>query len=525
MTNAETANDMIQPKQKILRLILGDQLNIEHSWFKTVDASITYVLMEVKSETDYVKHHIQKVIGFFAAMRNFSSQLQEQHHDVIYIKINDPSNLQRFDKNCLDLIEHHNFTKFEYQLPDEYRVDQHLKSFAEQLEIPAVVYDTEHFYCSRNELGEVFKEGKSLVMESFYRYMRKKHGVLVDKEDKPLNGKWNFDQDNRKKLPGNHKPVAPFLFSNQLAEIEKEIHIAKIQTIGSTDSANFIWPINRAQSLQLLDFFIQHCLPLFGTYQDAMAQDEWSVYHSRLSFSLNIKLLSPKEVVEKAIHAYFNNTNTIEFHQLEGFIRQIIGWREYMRGIYWLKMPEFGQLNFFNHKAHLPQWFWTGNTKMNCLKNTIHQSLEFAYAHHIQRLMITGNFLLLAGIDPDEVDVWYLGIYIDALEWVEITNTRGMSQYADGGIVGTKPYVSSAAYINKMSNYCSGCHYDYKQKTGPNACPFNSLYWDFYNRHEQKLSKNPRIGMSYVTWKKMNPEAKSAILQQAAYFLQNINQL
>ena len=508
-----------------LRLILGDQLNCNHSWFKTADASITYVLMEIRSETDYAQHHIQKVIGFFAAMQNFAAALKQKKHNVIYIHLNDNDNLQSFDKNCDALIAAHHFTKFEYQLPDEVRLDELLKKFTSKLNIAYSVCDTEHFYSTRNELKDLFAGKKMFLMETFYRNMRKKHHVLLVDGDQPLNCKWNFDADNRQKLPASHKPIAPMLFANDVSEIEKEIKKAGVKTIGKVDSKNFVWPVNRAQSLELLDFFTENCLPLFGTFQDAMVPGEWSLYHARLSFSMNTKLLSPKEVVDKAIEAYFKNPDQIEYHQLEGFVRQIIGWREYMRGIYWLKMPEFATLNYFEHTEKLPQWFWTGKTKMNCLKNAINQSLDYAYAHHIQRLMVTGNFALLAGVHPDEVDAWYLGIYIDAIEWVEITNTRGMSQFADGGIVGTKPYVSSATYINKMSSYCTGCYYDKAKKTGDKACPFNSLYWNFYDRHEAKLAKNPRIGMMYNVWRKMQPKAKTELLQQAEYYLKHINEI
>jgi len=510
---------------KTLRLILGDQLNINHSWFQTVDESVTYVLMEIRSETDYAQHHIQKVIGFFAAMQNFATELKQMHHNVIYYALNDENNLQRFDKNCTALIAKHQFTNFEYLFPDEYRLDEHLKQFTSKLDICFSAFDSEHFYSTRNELKDLFEGKKMFLMETFYRYMRKKHDVLIIDGDKPLNGKWNFDEDNRQKLPKHHQPIAPFVFTNNVIKIEEEIKKANIKTIGTVDSQNFIWPINRVQSLQLLDFFVENCLPLFGTFQDAMAPNEWSIYHSRISFSMNIKLLSPKEVVDKAIQVYIKNPSKIEFHQLEGFVRQIIGWREYMRGIYWLKMPEYATLNYFENSEALPEWFWTGKTKMNCLKNAIQQSLDFAYAHHIQRLMITGNFALLAGVHPDEVDAWYLGIYIDAIEWVEITNTRGMSQFADGGIVGTKPYVSSATYINKMSSYCTGCFYDKSIKTGDKACPFNSLYWNFYDKHEAKLAKNPRIGMMYNVWRKMQPTAKAELLEQADFYLKNINDL
>jgi deoxyribodipyrimidine photolyase-related protein len=516
---------MAQPNTKVLRLIIGDQLNINHSWFNKVEENITYVMMEIRTETDYAQHHIQKVIGFFAAMRNFAQELKEKKHQVIYFQLNDKENLQSFSANCTALIETHQFTHFEYQLPDEYRLDEEMKLFTANFSIPYNAVDSEHFYSSRNELKDLFAGKKMYLMETFYRYMRKKHNVLLEDKDKPLNGKWNFDEDNRQKLPKDHKPIHPLLFSNDVSNIEAEIKQAKVLTIGTVDSQAFLWPINRAQSLQLLDYFTQYCLPLFGTFQDAMAPNEWSLYHSRLSFSMNIKLITPKEVVDKAIEAYVKNPDKIEFHQLEGFVRQIIGWREYMRGIYWLKMPDYASLNYFDHSAKLPEWYWTGKTMMNCLKNAIGQSLEFAYAHHIQRLMITGNFALLAGVHPDEVDAWYLGIYIDAIEWVEITNTRGMSQFADGGIVGTKPYVSSASYIHKMSSYCTGCYYDKAKKTGEKSCPFNSLYWNFYDRHEAKLAKNPRIGMMYNVWRKMQPVAKAELLEQAEYYLTHINEL
>jgi deoxyribodipyrimidine photolyase-related protein len=510
---------------KTLRLILGDQLNSNHSWFDQVDNNITYLFMEIKSETDYVKHHIQKVVGIFASMRAFANTLIQQHHTVIYIRINDANNLQQFDENIKRLVDENNFTKFEYQLPDEYRVDQHLLTLTASLKIPSQAFETEHFYSTRNELGDLFSGKKQYLMETFYRYMRKKHRVLTEQNNEPLHGKWNFDSDNREKLPKTHKPLSPLVFSNDVSEVHDALLQSQVVTIGNIDAQNFIWPIDRKQSLELLDFFVANCLQYFGTYQDAMTPNEWSVYHSRLSFSLNIKLISPKEVVDKAIETYFKNPDAIAFHQLEGFVRQIIGWREYMRGIYWLKMPEYASLNYFGHHTKLPDWFWTGETKMNCLKHAIDQSLDYAYAHHIQRLMVTGNFALLAGIHPDEVDAWYLGIYIDAFEWVEITNTRGMSQFADGGIVGTKPYVSSAAYIHKMSGYCAGCYYDKNKKTGDRACPFNSLYWNFYNKHEDKLAKNPRIGMAYNVWKKMDVDVQKALLDQADHYLKHINDL
>jgi deoxyribodipyrimidine photolyase-related protein len=509
---------------KTLRLILGDQLNCNHSWFEKTDDSITYIMMEIRTETDYTTHHIQKIAGFFAAMREFSKDLKTKNHNCIYLQLNDKNNLQSLEANLSSIISKEHYTTFEYQLPDEYRVDLVLKNFCSQLSIPFNVYDTEHFFSTRDELGKFFEGKKTFLMENFYRAMRKKHHVLMA-GDTPTTGQWNYDEENRRKLPKNHKPTPPLVFNNNVDEIVQEILKTDIKTMGTIDSSNFIWPINRKQSLELLDFFIAECLPLFGSYQDAMAPNEWSLYHSRLSFSLNTKIISPAEVIRAAIEAWEKQPEIIAYNQLEGFVRQIIGWREYMRGIYWLKMPEFAALNFFNHHEKLPDWYWTGKTKMNCLKNAITQSLTYAYAHHIQRLMITGNFALLAGTDPDEVDAWYLGIYIDALDWVEITNTRGMSQFADGGIVGTKPYVSSATYIDKMSHYCGTCFYNKAKKTGDKACPFNSLYWNFYDKHEDKLAKNPRIGMMYKVWQKMKPEDKTALLKQADYYLKNINSL
>jgi deoxyribodipyrimidine photolyase-related protein len=480
--------------------------------------------MEIRTETDYATHHIQKIVGFFAGMQQFASELQSQKHQVLYIHLNDKRNLQSFEKNIQNVVDQEQFTHFEYQLPDEYRLDQQFKKMCEALSITFSACDTEHFMSSRGELGAFFEGKKTFLMESFYHMMRKKHHVLMD-GDKPLTGKWNYDGDNRKKLPKDHKPTAPLVFHNDVSEIVSEIQKTDIKTIGSIDPKDFVWPINRKQSLDLLEFFVSECLALFGSYQDAMTPNEWSLYHARLSFSMNTKMISPSEVIQRAVEEWENHPEAIEYHQLEGFVRQIIGWREYMRGIYWNKMPEYASLNYFNHENKLPEWFWTGKTKMNCLKDAINQSLNYAYAHHIQRLMVTGNFALLAGIDPDEVDAWYLGIYIDAIEWVEITNTRGMSQFADGGIVGTKPYVSSASYIDKMSHYCGSCFYKKAIKTGEKACPFNSLYWNFYDKNENKLGKNPRIGMMYNVWRKMKPDDKAALLEQADYYLKNIHEL
>lgn len=514
----------MEKNYKTLRLILGDQLNLNHSWFADKDPSILYVLMEVRIETDYVWHHIQKACAFFAAMENFANSLAGEGHQVHYIKLDDPGNLHNFEANCNVLISRFGIENFQYQLPDEYRLDEVLKVYCTTLSIKFEVFDTEHFFTTRYEVSEYFSRGKAILMENFYRYMRKKHSILMLGEE-PVGGQWNFDHDNRKKLPKNHKPFPALLFQNNVMKQFNRITAAGIKTIGTITPSNFPWPVNREQSLELLDHFTNYSLSLFGTFQDAMHSDEWYLYHSRLSFSMNTKMLNPLEVIQSAVDAWRENPKAIAMNQLEGFIRQVLGWREYMRGIYWMKMPEFETLNFFNHDRKLPDWYWTGQTKMNCLKSAINQSLNGAYAHHIQRLMITGNFALLAGIAPEQVDFWYLGIYIDAIEWVEITNTRGMSQFADGGITGSKPYTASANYINKMSNYCEGCTYDKTERATHNACPFNSLYWNFHDRHRTKLQEHPRLKMVYALWDKMPYHEKTAIINRANYCLHNIDNI
>jgi deoxyribodipyrimidine photolyase-related protein len=514
----------IKKQYKTLRLILGDQLNQKHSWYSTVNDDILYVLMEVKQETNYVKHHIQKVVAFFLSMRFFAEQLTTSKHQVLYISLNDKSNQHDFTLNLKAIINEYKIENLEYQLPDEYRLDQQFNEFSKTLGINIKTVDTEHFYATRYELKDFFSGKKMYLMESFYRHMRKKHGVMMNGNE-PITGKWNYDSENRNKLPDSFQVIDPINFDRDVAELVKVIKDENIETIGVIDEKAFVWSVTRKESLILLDFFLNNCLQYFGQFQDAMHTQHWSLYHSRLSFALNVKLISPREVVDAAVEFWKQHESLISIAQIEGFVRQIIGWREYMRGIYWAKMPDYESLNFFNYNRKLPNFFWNGETKMNCLKHAINQSLDYAYAHHIQRLMVTGNFSLLSGIHPDEVDNWYLGIYIDAIQWVEITNTRGMSQFADGGIVGTKPYVSSANYIAKMSNYCNGCYYDKTKKVGERACPFNSLYWNFYNTNRSLLQKNPRIGMMYITWDKMNAHDKEAILKQADYYLKNLESL
>lgn len=509
---------------KTLRLILGDQLNYNHSWFKNKSDSVVYVMMEIRQETDYVKHHIQKIVGFFAAMREFANHLENKGHKLVYLKINDPDNQQTISDNIKTLISKHNIDTFEYQMPDEYRLDKILSNIVCSLDVNSRSVDTEHFYTTRYEVRDFFHGKKSYVLESFYRYMRKKHDILMEGEN-PVGGKWNFDAKNRKKWTSKENPPPPKIFKNDCSGIYEEIKKAEIDYFGRIEPDKYIYPINKEQTESLLNHFCVDLLPNFGTYQDAMLNDSWSLFHSRLSFAMNIKLISPKEVIERAIEEWERRSSSIAMNQIEGFVRQILGWREYMRGVYWAYMPDYENLNFFDHERKLPEYFWTGETKMNCVSKAVNNSLDNAYAHHIQRLMVTGAFSLMAGINPDEVDAWYLGVYADAIQWVEITNTRGMSQFADGGIVGTKPYLGTANYINKMSDYCSTCTYDKTKKYGDNACPLNSLYWNFYHVNRDKLSKNPRVGFVYPTLNKMDKDELQKILDQADYYLKNIEEL
>lgn len=506
----------------IIRLILGDQLNLSHSWYSSVDSSYTYLLIESMGEATYAPHHIQKVAGIFSAMRQFAKELKSRGHKVEYSRITQTKESDISDSIVSACVKN-NAAKVEFQEPDELRLRRILEK-VEQKGIEISFCNTEHFISNQEEFAATFKGKKTYLMETFYRKLRKKTGILME-GDQPYGGKWNYDAENRKKLPKNHLLPPPFLVSTDVSEVVDDIKKAKVPTIGQLkDPKYFYWPTNPQQAWDIFDQWVEAGFPRFGDYQDAMTVKDWALYHSRISFALNTKMISPLEVCQKAEQA-FRDREDIPVNAAEGFIRQILGWREFMRGVYWERMPEFGDENYFGHSRELPKWFWTGKTKMKCQSQAISQSLQHGYAHHIQRLMVTGNFLLLAGIDPDQVDLWYLGIYIDAFEWVEITNTRGMSQFADGGWIATKPYVASANYMKKMGDYCDHCVYNPKTKTDEDSCPLNSLYWDFFDRNRHLLGNNFRLGMVYRTYDKMSGEQKEAIRAKAARLLKHINDL
>jgi deoxyribodipyrimidine photolyase-related protein len=511
-----------------LRLILGDQLNSQHSWFRQKDSGIAYLIAELPQEVNYVRHHVQKLCAFLAAMETFASNLAENGHRVIHLTLDDTSDFPALPELLKALCKKYDVCRFEYQLPDEYRLRRQLLNLELTESIHVAAVDTEHFLLPETEFETHVAKGRHNRMEAFYRKMRKRLNLLMD-NDQPLGGQWNYDNDNREKLKPADLPQLPqpLIFNNNVESILQRIDKHDVDCFGERRSV-LLWPVTRTQALELLEFFCDHCLPRFGRFQDAMTcqhEYRWSLYHSRLSFAMNCKLLHPQEVIDTAIGHFEKDDSSVSIAQIEGFVRQIIGWREYVRAVYWVNMPRYAELNELGAHLDLPGYFWDGSTRMKCMQQALEQSLEYSYAHHIQRLMITGNFCLIAGIDPAQVDSWYLGIYLDAIEWVEMPNTRGMSQFADGGLIASKPYSASGNYINKMSDYCKNCHYNVKQKSTDIACPFNSLYWGFMNRHRDKLENNPRIGMVYRNWDRQKPKDREATLARAKWCLQHIDDL
>ena len=428
---------MNTPRAHTLRLLLGDQLNPQHSWFATRDDGVVYVLMEVRQETDYVLHHAQKILAIFAAMRDLARHLRDAGHRVRYVAIDDPSNRQSLTDNLAALMALYGAERLQYQHPDEWRLDAQLRTWGALQAFDVQAVSSEHFYTTRTEMAEVFKGRKQWLMEHFYRRMRQRHQVLMDEAGEPEGGQWNYDHDNRKPWPGTPELPPDSRPSHDHSALWATIEAAGVQSFGNPQAAQLRWPLNRAEALGWLSHFITTTLPHFGAYEDAMSMRSARLFHSLLSFALNTKMLHPHEVVQRAQAAY--QAGAAPLPAVEGFIRQILGWREYVRGIYWAHMPGYDERNALGHTTPLPQWFWSGDTRMRCLQHAVGQSLEHAYAHHIQRLMVIGNFALLAGLDPAAVHRWYLGVYIDAFEWVEVPNTLGMSQFADGGLLATKP--------------------------------------------------------------------------------------
>lgn len=502
-----------------LVLILGDQLNKNISSLKHVNKNEDIVLMcEVLSEATYVKHHKKKIAFILSAMRHFSNELEKSGYRVEYISLDDKKNTNSFESEVQRITKKYKCKQVIITHPGEYRVFHNLELLKDK-DIDVKWIEDDRFLCSRIEFNNWIKDKKTPRMENFYRYMRLKHNILIS-NNKPEGGKWNYDIDNRK--PANNQTISPkpkifkpdSITNNVLDLVEEKFpdHFGELKP--------FELAVTRKQALAALNHFINERLMKFGDFQDAMIKNEPYMYHSLLSFYLNIGLLLPHEVVTKVQKAY--ESKQIPINAAEGFIRQILGWREYIRGIYWYKMPNYSANNYFKAKKDLPEFYWTGDTKLNCLSQCIKETKQNAYAHHIQRLMVLGNFSLLTGLDPMQVCEWYLIVYADAFEWVELPNVIGMILFADGGYLASKPYASGGAYINKMSNYCNSCHYKIKEKTGEQACPFNYLYWNFLDKHRDKLSKNQRLAVVYNTLNKMDPEKLYTIRANAKSFINSV---
>ena len=490
-----------------LVIVLGDQLNDDSAAFDGFDRNKDAVWMaEVAEESTHVWSHKARIGLFLSAMRHFEQRLTQKGHCVFYRRLDDFSNTHALRKELSRAIEQFRPAKLILVEPGDHRVLSELTLAAKKANAQLEIRTDRTFFCSTDEFNSWASGRKQFRMEFFYREIRRKHGVLLDGKD-PIGGRWNFDAENRGSLPktgpGKLKAPLQFEYDRTTKFVLEFVDFRFTRHPGSLE--NFDWPVTPEQAQAALADFIENRLPHFGQFQDAMWTGEPWLYHSRLSSAMNLKLLQPRQVVAAAEAAY--HAGAVTLPQAEGFIRQIIGWREYVRGIYWRYMPEYVDRNEMGATLPLPKWFWTGKTEMNCLKHTLRQTLDYGYAHHIQRLMVTGLYCLLAGIDPKQVHEWYLAIYVDAVEWVELPNTLGMSQYADGGIMASKPYVASGKYIDKMSNYCSGCRYDPAQRKGETACPFTTMYWQYLEKHEQKLAKNPRMLLQIKNLNRQKQEA------------------
>lgn len=463
-------------------------------------------MAEVAQESTHVWSSKQRIALFLSAMRHFAQTLSADHLTVDYTPLTDPHNTQTLAGELSRAILKYRPQALIMTAPGDWRVLEAIKSTAQQHQVPLDIREDRHFFSTVREFAEHARQRKQLRLEYFYRELRSRTGVLM-KDGKPEGGAWNFDAENREAFGAKGPPDIPAATRFNPDQITREVIDlvnARFQDHPGTVSATpdgFGWPVTRTESLEVLERFIQERLPLFGRYQDAMWQGEPWLFHSHLSVALNLKLLSAREVVQAAEAAY--HAGQAPLAATEGFIRQILGWREYVRGIYWTQMPSYLTRNHLKANKPLPDFFWTGKTDYNCLRDAITQSLQTGYAHHIQRLMVTGLYALLWGVEPQQIHAWYLSVYVDAVEWVELPNTLGMSQFADGGLMASKPYAASGKYINRMSNYCQSCPYDPALASGEKACPFTRLYWDFLKRHESELAKNPRMVMQIRNLRRM----------------------
>ena len=505
---------------RTLRLILGDQLSPEIATLRDANPTSDIIFMaEVMEEVTYVKHHQKKIAFLFSAMRHFAKALSENGFNVAYTKLDDPLNGGSFNSEIERAIAFYEIEQIIITSPGEYRLLQIFESWEEQFGVPVLLLEDDRFLCTKSSFLAWAKSRNNLRMDSFYQFMRKTHEVLLENGN-PVGGKWSFDTENREKPDPKLKTPTPKSFEPDEITLDV-IELVKARCdahFGSLDNFNFA--VDRSQALEVLEEFITERLPTFGRFQDAMIENEPFMYHSLISLYLNCGLLNPLEVIRAAEKAL--QKGSAPLNSVEGFIRQLLGWREFIRGIYWLKMPQYKELNFFGADRKLPDFYWSGNTRMKCMAQAVQQTRQYGYAHHIQRLMVLGNFALLAGIYPKEVNDWFLTVYTDAYEWVELPNVSGMALFADGGLFATKPYAASGAYINRMSNYCKTCHYKVSEKTGETACPFNYLYWNFLKKNRPLLEGNIRLKISYRTLDKMTGEKLKIIESDSETFLSSL---
>jgi len=501
--------------------ILGDQLSLDLAALADADPAASVILMmEVAEEATYVRHHKRKIAFLFAAMRHHAEALRAAGWRVDYVALDDPDNAGGFTGEVARAVERHAVERIVVTEAGEWRVQAMLEAWETMFGIPVAIRADTRFIASHAEFAAWAEGRKAFRMEFFYREMRRKTGLLMDGA-KPEGGEWNYDKDNRKPAQRDLlMPRQPHFAPDAITRDVLALVAARFgEHVGSLE--NFGLAVTHQQALAAQAHFLAHALPRFGDYQDAMLTGEPVLYHAHLSFYINCGLLDPLALC-RAVEVEYR-AGRAPLNAAEGFIRQIIGWREYVRGIYWWSGPGYGQRNFLDATRPLPAFYWTGETDMHCMAQAIGQTLDLAYAHHIQRLMVTGNYALLIGAHPDDVDRWYLEVYADAYEWVEQPNTRGMILFADGGLLGSKPYAASGAYINRMSDYCGTCRYDVTARTGPDACPFNALYWDFLARNRDKLGGNQRLAMPYRNWDRMDGETQAALRAQAATYLQSLD--
>jgi deoxyribodipyrimidine photolyase-related protein len=495
-----------------LVLVLGDQLTPGVAALRAADKAQDVVVMaEVMGEGTSVPHHPQKIALILAAMRKFAAGLEGEGWRVAYSRLDDPENSHSIQGEILRRASETGAVEVLATKPGEWR----LVAALQDLPLPVRVLEDDRFLCSEAEFAAWAGGRKQLRMEWFYRDMRRKTGLLME-GDQPAGGQWNFDHDNRKPAKADLLRPRPRDFAAD-AVIEEVLDLVEKRFDHFGRLRPFRWATDRTGALAALAEFVADRLPRFGEEQDAMLEGEPFLSHALLSPYLNLGLLSPMEVCRAVEDAW--QAGRVPLAAAEGFIRQIIGWREYVRGIWSLRGPDYLQGNALCHDRKLPPVYWGGETRMACMRSAVGQTRDLAYAHHIQRLMVTGNFALLAGVDPAKVHEWYLSVYIDAFEWVEAPNTLGMSQFADGGLLGSKPYVSSGAYIDRMSDHCGGCHYRVKEKTGDRACPFNLLYWHFLDRHRDRFRPNPRMAQMYRVWDNMAADHRANVLAGAGAVL------